>query len=65
MAYVCADVYHKKTCRALFPHDPDDPHGRPPNCDIDEIKDVVYKCAHHCKVCCMLAAYGCGDDPSK
>uniref|UniRef100_A0A915P215 ShKT domain-containing protein n=1 Tax=Meloidogyne floridensis TaxID=298350 RepID=A0A915P215_9BILA len=64
LAYVCADVYHKKTCRALFPHDPDDPHGRPPNCDIDEIKDVVYKCAHHCKVCCMLAAYGCGDDPT-
>ncbi|CAK5081656.1 unnamed protein product [Meloidogyne enterolobii] len=64
LAYVCADVYHKKTCRALFPHDPDDPHGRPPNCDLDEIKDVVYKCAHHCKVCCMLAAYGCGDDPT-
>jgi len=48
----------------VFPKNPKDPNGRPQNCDLHGMEPIAHKCAHHCKICCELAAHGCGDDPS-
>ncbi|KAI1723745.1 hypothetical protein DdX_03917 [Ditylenchus destructor] len=65
IATICTNELADEVCEELFPHDHDDAarERRPKKCDLLGVDCLTKKCAKHCKICCELSAYGCGDDP--